>query len=202
MLILEAAINRYLALDPELLDNLVAFNGKVIKIEITDIDKVFYLFPGASGIQITTEYNGAYDGAVDTVLRGSLLSLFKMGLVSKVAPMLLKGEVEISGDTRLGHQFKNVISQVDIDWSEPLAKLVGDGLAYQIQQTAKNAGQWSKETLKSVSLSVSEYLQEESRDAVTQTELALFNDAVDKLRNDVDRLQARIELLSNNNNER
>ncbi len=196
MLILETAINRYLALDPELLDKLAAFNGKVIKIEMTGLDKTLYMFPGNAGIEITT----TYDAAADTILRGSPLSLFKMGLVSNAVSLLLKGEVEISGDTRLGHQFKNVLSQMDIDWSEHLAKLVGDGLAFEIQQTTKKFGLWSKDTVKSVSLSVSEYLQEESRDLVTQAELEIFNGAVDQLRDDVDRLQARINLLSSNHN--
>lgn len=194
MLLIETAINRYLALDPEVLGKLAVFNGKVIKIEITGAKKDLYLFPGEQGISISEEY----DGTVDTVLRGSPLSLFKLGVVSNSATMLLKGEVEISGDTRLGHQFKNVFSQMDVDWSEPLAELVGDTLAYQIQQSGKKFSQWGKQAVRSVSSSVSEYLQEESRDVVTQTELDIFNDAVDQLRNDVDRVQAKIKSLRHN----
>jgi ubiquinone biosynthesis protein UbiJ len=129
---------------------------------------------------------------VDTVLRGTPIALFKMSLVPNAANLLLKGEVEISGDTRLGHQFKNLFSQMDIDWSEPLSDLLGDSLAYQVQQATKRIGRWGAQTAKSVSMSISEYLQEESRDVVTETELRIFNDAVDRLRNDVDRLQAKI----------
>lgn len=192
MLMLESVINHYLALDPEMLDKVAAFNGKVIKLEMTGVNKAFYMFPGDTGIQLKAEY----DGPVDTVLSGSPVSLFKMGLVSNAADLLLKGEVEISGDTRLGHQFKNVFSQMEIDWSGPLANLVGDSFAYQLQQSAKRLDLWRKESVKSVSTSVSEYLQEESRDVVTETELEIFNNAVDQLRDDVDRLQAKIKLLS------
>lgn len=188
MLIIETVINRYLALDPELLDKLAQFDGKVIKLEMTGINKSFYMLPSERGMQVLTEH----EGSADTVLRGTPVSLFKMGLVSNVANLLLKGEIEISGDTRLGHQFKNVFSQMDIDWSEPLADIVGDGLAYQIQQSGNKFGRWGKTTARSVSTSVSEYLQEESRDVVTDTELNIFNEAVDQLRDDVDRLQARI----------
>jgi ubiquinone biosynthesis protein UbiJ len=46
-----------------------------------------------------------------------------------------------------------------------------------------------------VSTSFSEYLQEESRDVVTETELEIFNEDVDRLRNDVDRLQAKTDLI-------
>jgi ubiquinone biosynthesis protein UbiJ len=191
MLLIEAAINRYVALDPEMPGKLAAFDGRVIKVEIAGTGKTLFMFPGKHGIHIST----THEGAVDTVLRGSPLSLFKMGVVSNAATMLLKGEVEISGDTRLGHQFKSVFSQMDIDWSEPLAELVGDTLAYQLQQSGKKLGQWGKDSIKSVSSSLSEYLQEESRDVVTATELEIFNDAVDQIRNDVDRLQAKINLL-------
>ena len=191
MLILESVINRYLALDPEMLGKLAEFNGKVIKLEMTGINKTLYMLPNEGGIQVLAEY----DGDADTVLRGTPISLFKMGLVSNAANLLLKGEIEISGDTRLGHQFKNVFSQMDIDWSEPLAGLVGDSLAYQLQQTGSKLGRWGKQSVKSVSSSFSEYLQEESRDVVTETELEIFNEGVDRLRNDVDRLQAKIDLI-------
>lgn len=192
MLVLESVINRYLALDPEMLDKLAVFDGKVIKLEILGLNKALYMFPNENGIQV----RAAYEGPVDTVLRGTPISLFKMGLVSNAANLLLKGEVEIGGDTRLGHQFKNVFSQMDIDWSEPLANLLGDSLAFQLQQSGKQISRWGKDTVKSVSGSFSEYLQEESRDVVTETELQMFNDAVDVLRNDVDRLQAKIKSLA------
>ncbi len=192
MLILESVLNHYLALDPEMQDKLAVFNGKVIKLEMNGLNKEFYLFPGDRGIQVKAEY----EGQVDTILSGTPVSLFKMGLVPNAADLLLKGEVEISGDTRLGHQFKNMFSQMDIDWSEPVANLVGDSFAYQLQQSGKKLGLWGKESVKSVAMSVSEYLQEESRDVVTETELEIFNDAVDQLRDDVDRLQAKIKLLS------
>ncbi|MBE9567494.1 MAG: SCP2 sterol-binding domain-containing protein [Proteobacteria bacterium] len=191
MLLIETVVNRYLAMDPEVLEKLAAYSGKVIKLEVTDIKKDLFILPDASGLQILL----ACDEEPDTTLRGSSVSLFKMGLLSNVSAMLLKGEVEISGDTRLGHQFKNIFSQMDVDWAEPLARLVGDGLAYQLQQSGKKIGRWSRDTVRSVSLSASEYLQEESRDLVTDTELEMFNEAVDTLRDDVDRLQARIKNL-------
>ena len=192
MLLIETTINRYLALDPEMLTKLAAFNGKVIKIELSGIGKQFYLFPSDRGVDVRAEY----DEDADTILRGTPIALFKMGMTSNAANMLLKGEVEITGDTRLGHQFKQAFSEMDIDWSEPLAELVGDGVAYQLQQAGKKIFSWGKQSVESVSLSTSEYLQEESRDVVTETELEIFNQNVDKVRNDVDRLEAKIKKLT------
>ena len=195
MLLIETAINRYLALDPEMRSKLAAFDGKIIEIRLTGVEKQFYLFPGEQGIEIRSQYNDA----VDTTLCGSPIALFKMSLVSNAASMLLKGEVEITGDTRLGHEFKKVFSEMDIDWSEPLAEIVGDGVAHQLQQFSKKIGLWGKQSAISVSASVSEYLQEESRDVVTETELEIFNHNVDKIIDDVDRLEAIINKKFINN---
>lgn len=205
MLILESVINRYLSLDPELHDKIALFGGKVIKIEVcglsgmsADTIRLFYIFPGKDGIQISTSYSGQ----VDTVIRGSAVSLFKMGLISNAADMLLKGEVEISGDTRLGHQFKNLIAQMDIDWSAPLATMFGDAASCQMMKTGDNIRRWSSDSVKSVASSLSEYLQEESRDVVTETELDMFNRAVDQCRDDVDRLSARVRQLLDSKEEK
>lgn len=195
MLILESVINRYLALDPEALEKLAALSGKVIKMELTGVNRSIYMLPNETGMQILMQC----DDEPDTVLRGTPLSLFKMSMVSNAASLLLKGEVEISGDTKLGHQFKNIFSSMDIDWSEPLAKIMGDGIAYQLTQSGKNISNWGKDTFKSVSMSFSEYLQEESRDVVTDTELEIFHQQVDQLRDSVDRLQAKINNISKHN---
>jgi ubiquinone biosynthesis protein UbiJ len=84
---------------------------------------------------------------------------------------------------------------MDIDWSEPLADILGDELAYQLQISGNSFIKWGRESIKSFSMNVSEYLQEESRDVLTDTELEIFNTNVDQLREDVDRLQARLNSL-------
>jgi len=192
MLLLETVINRYLALDPEALQKMAAFRGRVIKLEITGINRSLYMLPDENGISVRLEMD---DAEPDTVLRGSPASLFRMGLASDVANMMLRGEVEITGDTRLGHQFKNVFSRMDIDWSEPLAQVFGDAVANQLVQAGRKLFGWAEQSADSVTRSVGEYLQEESRDVVSDTEISMFCRDVDALRDDVDRLEARMKRL-------
>lgn len=192
MLLLETVINRYLALDPEALQKMAAFSGRVIKLEITGINRSLYMLPDDDGISVRLDME---DVEADTVLRGTPASLFRMGLASNVTNMLLRGEVEITGDTRLGHQFKNVFNRMDIDWSEPLAQVFGDAIAYQLVQTGKKLFGWAEQSADSVTRSVGEYLQEESRDVVSDTEINMFCRDVDALRDDVDRLEARMNRL-------
>lgn len=189
MLILETVINRYLELDPETRDKLAELGGKVIKIEIEGTGQSLFMFPGEHGIQVLADYGQE----PDTILRGSPSALFRMGLKPDVADMLLKGEVEIEGDTGLGRRFKNIFNSMDIDWSEPLARFLGDAAANQLVTASKQLFHWGNQGLDSVTRSIGEYLQEESRDVVSEAELGVFNHKVEQLRDGVDRLQAKLD---------
>jgi ubiquinone biosynthesis protein UbiJ len=196
MLLLETIINQYLSLDPETRDKLEPFAGRVICMQLTGTGVSLYFFPSAEGIHVRTKYNGE----VHATITGTPLSLFKMSMVSDAANMLLKGELEITGDTRLGHRFKKVFSEMDIDWSRPLARIVGDNLAYPLQQSVRSFVNWGSDAMKNVSMSLGEYLQEESRDVVSETELAMFYRDVDKLRDDASRLQAKLSAFQRTHN--
>ena len=107
--------------------------------------------------------------------------------------MMLSGEIEITGDVRLGREFKKLLNEIDIDWEEHLAGIVGDVAANQFMQLTKKLGNWSRGAANSIAADLSEYLQEESRDVVSGAEMEMFYHDVDILRNDVDRLEARLE---------
>jgi ubiquinone biosynthesis protein UbiJ len=196
MLVIESIINQYLALDPEAKEKLAAFDGKVICMQFRGTSKKLFFFPETHGLRVTTRY----DGQADATITGSPLSLFKMSLVPDAASLLLKGEVEIQGDTRLGHRFKKVFSEMDIDWSGPLSKVLGENLAYPVHQMVKRFFNWGNQAANNFSLSLGEYLQEESRDIVGETELAVFNREVDKLRDDTSRLEAKLAALLRDKN--
>lgn len=190
---LESAINHYLSLDPEVAGKLSALEGKVIAIEITGINKNLYFFPHQAGMDISDEY----DNEADTTLKGSPLALLKMSLSKDVAPMMLKGEVEIQGDVRLGRSFKKILSEMEIDWEEHIARIIGDAPAHQLMNVTKKIFSWGKQAGNDVAMDVSEYLQEESRDIVSKPELEMFYEQVDALRNRLDRFQARLNAMKN-----
>ena len=195
MLWLDAMINRYLLLDPEIAQKISAFEGRVIAIELVGLNKKFYLFPQGGSEDTCIKLSERYEGEPDTVLKGTPVALFKMGIASDVAPMMLKGEVEISGDMRLGREFKKLLAEMDVDWEESLASLIGDAPAHQLTRVAKQFTRWAGRAKQSIVADISEYLQEESRDVVAGAELEIFYQDVDELRDDVDRLQARVDAL-------
>ena len=195
MLWLDAMVNRYLLLDPEIAQKISTFEGRVIAIELQGINKKFYLFPQSVSQNACIKLSEHYEGEPDTVIKGTPAALFKMGIASDVAPMMLKGEVEISGDMRLGREFKKLLAEMDVDWEEKLSSLIGDAPAHQLTRIAKQFTHWAGKAKQSIVADISEYLQEESRDVVAGAELEIFYEDVDELRDDVDRLQARLDVL-------
>ena len=191
MKVLEAAINKYLSLDPELPARLDRFEGKIVCVDIIGLNTQLYLLP--EGRRISVRRN--VDTEPDATLRGTPVALFKMGLMRNVAPMLLQGEVEIIGDMRLGRAFKSMLAEMQIDWEEQLSAFTGDIAAHEIVKTATRLGEWGKQTGESVLMDTGEYLQEESRDVVTGAELEQFYQDVDSLRMETERLEARINRL-------
>jgi ubiquinone biosynthesis protein UbiJ len=55
--------------------------------------------------------------------------------------------------------------------------------------------EWGQESLETLRLNTSEFIQEESRDVPATAEIEEFYNEVDKLRLDFDRLQSRLERL-------
>ncbi len=190
---LETVINHYLSLDPEVLDKLAELEPKVIAVEITELNKIVYFSPQQSGLLVAEKY----EGVANATLIGSSLALLKMSVTKDVAPMMLKGEVEIKGDVRLGRSFKKILSEMEIDWEEFAARIIGDSPAHHLAGLTNKIVNWGKQAGADVAADISEYLQEESRDLVSKPELEMFYQDVDGLRNQLDRLQAKFEAIKN-----
>jgi ubiquinone biosynthesis protein UbiJ len=81
------------------------------------------------------------------------------------------------------------------DLEELLARAVGDVPAHQIGHFTRLALRWSRGAARTTLTNIAEYLAHERRDLVPRNEGEQFLRAVDALREDVDRLEARLDLL-------
>jgi ubiquinone biosynthesis accessory factor UbiJ len=109
---------------------------------------------------------------------------------------LVSGEVEISGDTALAQDFSAALARLNVDWEEQLAQVIGDPFARQVGNRVREAEHWSRRTSASMTANLTEYLQEERRLLPTRYEVEAFLNQVDTVRDDVERLAARIEQLT------
>ncbi len=190
--IIETALNQYLALDPEAPGKLQAFDSKVICLEISSLNKLLYLIVNDQKINVRE----TYEGPVDTTISGTPAGLFKLGLKKDTAELFFAREIELRGDTRLGRQFKAFLSEMDIDWEEHLSAIIGDIAANKIQKLLSSIHAWGNSAANNFTADVGEYLQEESRMVISGPEMEMFFQQVDSLRDDTERLSARIERMS------
>lgn len=189
----ETAINRYLSLDTNAMQRFSSLEGHIIAIEILGLQHTLFLFPSADGFLVLNEF----DGEADATISGSPIALAKLGLASDSRDVLFSGEVSIRGDTRLANQFNRLLTQLDIDWEEILSKSVGDIAAHKVSNAVRDMGQWFKRSARSVCLDSGEYLQEEIKLSPSSAELRQFIKQVDDVREAVDRLTVRAQILKN-----
>ncbi len=189
---LEETINRMLALDPDTQAGFEQLHGKVIGFHLPGPELELFLAPGPGRVQVLS----SYEGEPDCRISGNLIALTQMNDRRKSGQKLNTGEVKIAGDTELAHQFGNLLSDLDIDWEEQLSKVFGDLIAHRLGSLFRQAGDWGKGRSEAFTSNLGEYLQEELRLLPVRLEIEEFLADVDALRDDVERLQARLKLLS------
>lgn len=189
---LEQTLNMALNLDPDLPQRLIPLQNKVLQIEITGTPFIFSLTP--KGHLITLQAGS--DLKPDCIIRGSFIALTQLGLAKDfTATRESLNNIEMQGDLELAQAFKKLMSELDIDWEEGLSNIVGDVIAHQVGRGVRGAWAWTQQSAKSLQMNLTEYLQEEAMLMPPRAELEDFYHDVDKLRLDVERLEARINVL-------
>lgn len=132
------------------------------------------------------------DTAASARLKGTPLALVRL-LRDRSA--LTSQSVHIEGDAEVVQAFAELLRSSRPDLEEELSRLIGDVAAHQIGEAARGVLRFGAHARDTFARNVSEFLQEESRDLANRTEADEFIAAVDTLRDDVERLAARIERL-------
>ncbi len=144
------------------------------------------------------ELAAEYDGEPDVLISGSLLTLARMSSGSGLEA-LRDGSLELTGDVHKAERFQRLLALARPDVEEELSGIVGDAAAHRFGEMARGLGEWGRDARSTMGANIREYLQEESRDVPSRYEVERFAEQTGMLRDDVDRLEARIRLLEGNN---
>lgn len=191
LLTLESTINKLIASDSVTLSALGELEGSSIEIHISDFQQSVFILPFNGGLQLQSELNYP----ADVTLTGSSTSLMQMSSSDDKAAFLFGNGVEVAGKNALANQFQAVLANMQIDWEAILAEHTGDLLAHQITSFAKGQTEQVKKIAKSFELNFSEYIQEEIQILPTQIEADIQFAEIEELREQADRLSARIAQL-------
>lgn len=188
---LESALGAYLGLDPKHGEALAPLAGKTLALRVRPFDATVYFCPTETGIPVLAEF----DGTPDVTLSGSFLAFARVGLGGSAQEGLSTGAVAVEGDSETARRFQALFEQLDIDWEAHLAVYTGEGFASSLMAFIGAGNAWIRGSMGALRADLAEFWQEESRELPARPEAEAFLAAVDTLRADHDRLEARIRRL-------
>ncbi len=130
----------------------------------------------------------------ELVITGSLLTLARMAGTSG-EQAIRNGTLDLTGDMETAQAFHALLMFAALDIEEELSGFVGDVAAHRLGEVARGVRDWARDARSLMASNVREYLQEESRDVPSRYEVERFASQVDSLRDDVERLAARLDRI-------
>ena len=193
---IEAAVNRVLALDPELFEAVAELEGSVFEIHIRGVETRVQLHPSASGIGVVTVGGDEQTPvAPDVTVSGPPFTLLRLLGSLESVNGVLPPEVSITGELALVQKLAELAKRARFDWEEPLSRLVGDTAAHELGRGIRAFASHVRTAADTLGRDLGEYLREERRLSPTRLEVDDFAAGVDRTRDDVERLEARVRRL-------
>jgi ubiquinone biosynthesis protein UbiJ len=168
-------------------------SGTVVAVRVRDTALAAYFI-----IDEVLEVATSSSEEPDVVITGSILTLAKMAGQSGEAA-IRDGSLDLTGDAETAGLFQRLLSLAKPDIEEELSGIVGDAAAHQLGEFARSVGRWGRGARSTMGANIREYLQEESRNAPSRNEVDKFSADVSTLRDDVDRVEARLNRLRGDN---
>lgn len=188
---LEPVINRLLAMDSATLQPLAKFDDSVIAVELLNTTFVLYITLLPTGVRLAP----LSDREPDVRIAGTPTQFIRYIVAMKRGDPAQAGGLQISGDAALAQAFQTALKNLELDWEEELSQWIGDSLAHQAGRAANKTAGMFRHAGKTLGMDISEYLRYETETLPDRETVAEFNASVDDLRNDVERLKARIRRL-------
>jgi ubiquinone biosynthesis protein UbiJ len=162
-------------------------DGRTVSLVVEGTPLEFYFKADGGRIALTASHGGA----ADATLSGTPISLLALA-GPRAEGSLRGGNVRIEGDAEVAEKFRDLLAESQPDFEEELSRVIGDVAARNIANLARGFLDFGRKAGRSLAGNVSEYLQEEGRDLPTRTEMEEFLADVDRLRDDTERLEARV----------
>lgn len=200
----ESVINRCIAQDMKLAEGLSRHSGKILQLDVTApaISVLVHFYPASVVLSFTTDGEDEPPATPETTLprpdgriSGSALAMMRLLTERNEARSLVNPAIQISGDSEFVQSIYRLFLEMEIDWQEPLSRLIGDVPTHGLEQLLSSVNDFARGSVSSLKRNIDEYLHEESRMAPPRNQVNAFDRDLDDLRLRLDRLQARIQQL-------
>lgn len=188
----ERSIAAALARDPVTARRIDALAGKRILVSSRQPDWQLWLMPAPGTIKLTTNS----DAPADVELHAPASLLARLLVSSDRKAVLQDPDVELLGDSQVLIALQNALADLQLDGEAELARWLGPVAGHAIGSALRRSHQWGRNSRASLRQTLAEYLTEESRQLVGQAEARARAEQLHDLRLQLDRLEARVALLS------
>ncbi|HEX6396703.1 MAG TPA: SCP2 sterol-binding domain-containing protein [Steroidobacteraceae bacterium] len=188
---IENLLNRNLPRSPRAQELCEALKGKTVRIEAEGLGWRLDCESLGSSLRLT---RSDLQHTPDAEIAGSLMSLAALA-GPRPEEVIQRGDVRIRGDAELAQKFRELAMLLRPDVEEELSKLIGDTPAHQALRFARAVTGFGRRAVDTGVRNVAEYLAHERGDLVPRAEAEDFHRRVERLREDLDRLEARTRLL-------
>jgi ubiquinone biosynthesis protein UbiJ len=192
---IENVLNRGLPRSPRAQALCAELAGRSVCVEISDISRVLVESTGVSLKLSFVSADALAQLQPDARVVGGPFGLLAL-TASAPEAVLQRGDVRIDGDAELAQKFRELALLLQPDLEEELSLVMGDVPAHQIGRLTRAALDWTRRAAITGAHNFAEYLAHERQDLVSRNEADQFLRGVDTLREDLDRLAARIHLLT------
>jgi ubiquinone biosynthesis protein UbiJ len=188
---LAAAVARARADSPRACELISALAGRRIAVEAQGTPCAVTLASTGSGLRL--EARGA-DDVLDARISGTPLALLALARAPP-GTALPGAAVRIEGDGELAQRFAELARLLRPDLEHLLAGVLGRPLAHLSARAFRATRAWARASAWSAAQALADYLAHESRELVSRAESEHFLRGVDDLREQSDRIGARISRL-------
>lgn len=192
---IEFAANQIIKSDQYLLTALSQFDERVLEVNSTAPTTSICIQFYSDGIRLSALSSQDLAIQTDASVSASTSKLLDLLLANQGSSALSNPDIHISGDAQFIHEVFKTLKNLDLNWDDLLAPLLGGEPTHLLRNASDNAKRWSNNTQSSIKANVSEYLSEESRLLPRNTHLEEFSNRMDTLKLRIDRANARAELI-------
>jgi ubiquinone biosynthesis protein UbiJ len=191
----EAMINRSIEASSQAAELARRLDSSSLQLDVEGWTKVRAAVHGGRLSLAAADEAPADAGTAHAVISGSIWALGSMLRGARPAAAEERAAVTVRGDAEIANLYRQLFLAARPDPEEELSRWIGDAPARTVSRLAAGVIGWARRTQRVFGENVAEYLQEESRDLVTKTEVEEFLEGVDQVREAADRVAARLQVL-------
>ena len=186
----QATINKALQYDPATQAKLVKLGGKTLGIHMQQPNLSVYV-----RFNETIQLQAHFEGEADTDLSGPASAFINLARHQDKQAALMKSDIQIRGSSQLAMGLADVFSDLQIDWEAALAEWTGPVAAHVLGKNIRRIGKWFQQSVTKVKQDTVEFVRDEWQAGVHEIEGEQRFSAIQKLKLDVERIEARIQRL-------